>query len=109
MGDLTLECRVQAKEPKGRLRLELVRGGVPYRCEIDLSNGLVSLYRGTERIIRPVPSALQDTQPHRLVFANVDERLTLWIDGETPLMDGREYGDGSGKRPVPTEASVLPS
>src|SRR5205823_3285486 len=34
VGDLTLSMQLQVEAPKGQVRLELVRGGVPYRCEI---------------------------------------------------------------------------
>ena len=44
VGDLTLSCRVTVREPRGRLRLELIKAGLSNRCEIDLATGRATLF-----------------------------------------------------------------
>jgi signal peptidase I len=43
-----------------------------------------------------------------VAFANVDDRLTLWVDGKTPFGDGVAYSDGSGRHPAPTREDLDP-
>ena len=109
VGDLTLECRLESRSAAGTFRMELVEGGVPYRCEIDLATGLATLYRGDEPLGQPAPTEVKGPGTYDLAFANVDDRLTLWVDGRTPFGDGREYADGGGKRRTPTEADLRPA
>jgi signal peptidase I len=108
VGDLTLSFQVQPKAPQGKLRIELVEGGVPNRCEIDLATGLATLYHGETRLGEPAPTPLKDTSWHDVTFANVDDRLTLWVDGRTPFGDGLAYSDGSEAHPAPTKADLDP-
>ncbi len=108
VGDLTVSARVQAREAKGLLRLELIEGGVSNRCEIDLATGQARLFHGDQPLGQPVATALKDTSRHDVIFANVDDRLTLWVDGATPFGDGRAYGDGTTPQPVPTTADLAP-
>src|SRR5262249_20717851 len=42
VGDLTVSCRLDVRSSSGTFALELVRGGVPYRCEIDTATGLAT-------------------------------------------------------------------
>jgi signal peptidase I len=108
VGDLTVSARVQAGEAKGTLRLELVEGGVAHRCEIDLATGTARLYSGDRALGEPAATAVKDTSRHDVVFANVDDRLTLWVDGRTPFGAGVAYGDGTTPPPAPTAADLAP-
>jgi signal peptidase I len=89
VGDLTLSLAVTVSEPAGTLRLELVKAGVPYRCEIDLASGLARLFREDSALGPEAPTALGRPGTHEVAFANVDDRLTLWVDGALPFGDGR--------------------
>ena len=109
VGDLTIEFRIEVTSTSGRFRVELVRGGIPYRCEIDVATGQVQLYRGDQAIGSAVNSGVKGPGTHDLAFANVDGRLTLWVDGETPFGEGVIHDDGQGPRPVPTAADLDPA
>ncbi len=109
VGDLTLSGRVQAAQPKGLLRLKLVKGGVANRCEIDLATGQATLYHGGTPVGPPAATRLKDTHAHDVAFANVDGRLTLWVDGRTPFGDGRVYDDGTAESTAPTAADLDPA
>ena len=45
VGDLTVSMQLVVRRPAGRLRFELIKGGRPHRCEIDLASGLATLSR----------------------------------------------------------------
>jgi signal peptidase I len=108
VGDLTLSCKVEAASAKGLLRFELIRGGTPYRCEIDLASGQASLFEADKPLGSPQPSGIRPNTSHSVTFANVDGRLTLWVDGRTPFGDGVVYDEGSFPHPLPTKADLEP-
>jgi signal peptidase I len=108
VGDLTLSCRVEPTASSGLLRLELVRGGVTNRCEIDLATGMGSLHHGDTALGAPAQTGLKGNSVHDVTFANVDGRLTLWVDGALPFGDGLAYDDLSGSHPIPTGADLQP-
>jgi Signal peptidase, peptidase S26 len=91
VGDLTLALRLTVKERCGRLRLELVKAGISNRCEIDLASGEATLYHGNESVARIISTAILRAPTLELVFANVDDRLTLGVNGSLPFGDGVAY------------------
>jgi len=110
VGDLTLSLRATVFERAGQLRLELIKAGVSHRCEIDLSSGLARLFRGDSPLGPPAASSLNRPGTHDVVFANVDDRLTLWVDGALPFEDGRIFDSSGDSRTaaVPTAADLEP-
>jgi len=91
VGDLTLSLRLDIVEPGGLARLELIEAGISNRCEIDLATGEARLFHGDVQLGAPAATSIGVKGSHKLVFANVDDRLTLWVDGELPFGDGRDY------------------
>ena len=65
-----------------------------YRCEVDLATGRATLLRDDQPLGDPVPTAITKAGSYDLAFANVDGRLTLWVNKELPFGDGEAY-DGS--------------
>ncbi len=49
-----------------------------------------------------------DGREHDIAFANVDDRLTLWVDGHTPFGEGLTYDDGVESHAAPTEDDLSP-
>ncbi|WP_435007107.1 S26 family signal peptidase [Tundrisphaera lichenicola] len=109
VGDLTVSCRVDlaSVDPGGKLRLELVEAGVSNRCEVDLITGLATIYHG-ETKLGEAGTGLHGIGAHDVKFANVDDRLTLWIDGETPFSTGLIYDDGPEAPRGPTAKDLDP-
>ena len=118
VGDLTLSCEVDVLEPQGELLLELVEGERWYRCRIDLTTGTAALeYVDTSFNFDPIPvpgttdakTPLNEAGSYTVQFANVDDRLLLWIDGD--LMD---FGGGGDIPPItlsqrkPTRRDLAP-
>jgi signal peptidase I len=93
MSDLILECDAEVG-PSGEVTLELSRGPDRFQARFDLGSRKLSLFRLTngkqaERLgvtgVR-VPAGIA-----RLRFANVDERLTVWVNDRLPFGDGVPY------------------
>lgn len=108
VGDLTIEGRIdlQSAGAGAALRLELVEAGVANRCEVDLATGTATLYHG-ETNLGEAPTPLKGVGSHDVRFANVDDRLTLWVDGVTPFGEGLAYDD-PGAAYIPTAADLDP-
>jgi signal peptidase I len=109
VGDLTLSARLDVKATGGSVRFELIEGGVANRCEIDLTSGAARLLHG-DRALNPGqgPTAISGPGTYDLVFANVDNRLTLLVNGRPIFGDGLIYEDESGTHPAPTAADLSP-
>jgi signal peptidase I len=94
-GDLSGEWDVTTEPTTQELNLLLVEGGVEHHCDIDLATGVATatLVYNDQKV-----SAFQDAAggakdsiqgetsvraggKHRVQFANVDDALTLWVDG----------------------------
>jgi len=85
----------------------LVEAGVKNRCAIDLKTGVATLYHG-ETKLGEAPTRIAATSRYAVGFANVDDRLTLWVDGRTPFGDGLTYDDGPSASHAPTAADLDP-
>jgi signal peptidase I len=108
VGDLTLSCRLTVREPAGSLRLELIKAGTANRCEIDLASGAATLFHGADSVGPPASTGIARSGTYELVFANVDDRLTLWVNGELPFGDGITY-DSDPANAAPTPADLEPA
>jgi signal peptidase I len=94
VGDLILECEATVSQPTGDLVLELSKGVDRFRARWDLAAGTCTLIRvhdGKEETLDSKPSVLTTGTPHRLRLANVDDRLTVWVDSTLPFGDGVNY------------------
>ena len=116
VGDLTISgvVDIQKADANAALQLELVEGIRRYRCEIDVATGQAALSHTNELQPDGEPVSLGSattavTGPgrYRFTFANVDDRLNLWINGSLVAFDGHgEYKPSA--LPNPQEADLLP-
>ena len=107
VGDLTVSGQLEVTQPSGRVRFELVEGGVTNRCEVDLSTGKASMSHGESKL-GEATTPLVGVGSHQVEFANVDDRLTLWVDGETPFGDGLAYTDSPETSRAPDASDLSP-
>ena len=114
VGDLTLHCELTLQQlgPEAEVVLELCEGNYWYRCRIDPSTGIARLIEvnvqhglDLERELASAPTSMTGTGAWELSFANVDDRLCLWVDGD--LVDFGE--DASYKRDRLTGATAYDS
>ncbi|RIK82961.1 MAG: signal peptidase I [Planctomycetota bacterium] len=86
--DLAVECDVDVEEARGELALDLVEAGYHFRATINLGDGRVELTVVDGRTGKPLPwkasgqSGIDSAGSYNLRFANVDDQLLLWVDGE---------------------------
>lgn len=120
VGDLTISCEVDVLAPAGELVWELVEGERRYRCRVDLKTGLVSLSYVNDQLEKldgelvPLGDAESDMHSpgtYRVSFANVDDRLCVWINDR--LVRQVEFDPGSRYAPpslplAPTERDLSP-
>ncbi len=108
VGDLTISARVKAESATGTLRFELIEGGVSNRAEFDLAKESATLFHGEAELGKAVFNFRADSS-HDVVFANVDNRLTLWVDGVPVFDHGLTYEDPDpNKHPNPTLDDLNP-
>jgi signal peptidase I len=95
VSDLILECEVTIDKPQGELTLELSKGIDRFRARWDLATGMCTLLRvnddGEQKLENPKPTALNKKGTYRLRFANVDERLVVWVNNSLPFSNGVPY------------------
>lgn len=113
VGDLTVHATVEVLVPDGELTLELVEGARRYRCRIDLKTGRGQLQYQPEQgpddeKFQPAgddfDTGMNSKDEFELSFANVDDRLCLWIDGR--LLKELEFNEGS-KYPPPQQPVLV--
>jgi len=90
VGDLSLDARIDIQKLEGdapAIQLELVEGVRRYWCEFDLKSGQVQLLRNDELkgddsliALTSSPNGIRGIGRHDVCFANVDDRVCLWID-----------------------------
>ena len=80
--------------PQGQLIFDLSRGVDRFQARFDLASGQCSLIRITnerEQELDSKPTAITRAGKHRIRFANVDERLLVWVDNALPFGEGVNY------------------
>jgi signal peptidase I len=110
VGDLILECEVKVDRPEGRLIFDLSKGVDRFEARWDLSTGrctLVRLADNKEEELAAQETELKKPGTYELRFANVDERLTIWVNGKLPFGDGVTYKPP--KHPGPYEGDLKPA
>lgn len=82
VGDLAVECRLESRGEGGTVELDLVEGGVRHTCSLDLATGEATLTGGGPQGVRAAaPCGVRGRGRWRLLFANVDDELSLFVDG----------------------------
>jgi signal peptidase I len=98
--DLAIECQVAVERSMGTFALELSRGPERFKASFDLPTGVCTLFRLADgkkpQKLDSKPSPMQNKGTYRVRFANVDDRLIVWVNDQLVFGDGIEYT-------VPTE------
>ncbi len=90
VGDLLLECRVKVEKAEGDLVVELSKGLDRFQARWQLATGLCTLLRNGKELANQ-QTRLTKPGMYDLRFANVDRRLTVWVDNALPFEDGVAY------------------
>jgi signal peptidase I len=104
VGDLMLECRLAVTKAEGEFWLELSKGVDRFQARFDLKSGDCTLFRlgagGKLRQLQAAPTRVKQPGQYLLRLANVDERLTVWVDGDLPFGEGAAYDPPPGRGPT---------
>ena len=106
VGDLLLECEVDVKGDQGSVLLDLVKGGRHFGCQIDVATGQARLsIQGLPDWKPTASTAVRGPGVHKLLFANADRELRLWVDGQLVEFDvPTTYQDLGNERPQSDES-----
>jgi signal peptidase I len=119
VGDLALECTIDAQGDAGEMIFELRKGGRRFQCRIDLSTGQATLSISGDDMQAFHPSAVTSVRgkgEHHIRFSNCDNELQLWVDdhvvtfnGATAYDDlGNSQPDNNDREPVGIASLGLP-
>lgn len=87
VGDLIVEFTVQSSAARGELLVELVKGGKPFLCRLDLEKGTADLQLPGASAAPHSAAGLRAAGQHTVRLANVDQQLLLWLDGRLVPFD----------------------
>lgn len=108
VGDLCVTGRLEVLQPRGAFRVELVRAGRAFRCELDFERGSATLWEGDRRLTPPAPSGVTSAGSHEFEFINFDGRLIFCLDGKSLFGEGLTYRTEFEPGAAPTEADLSP-
>jgi signal peptidase I len=109
VGDLTLQTQLEIvrARPDAAIRLELIKAGKALRCTIDPASGAAVVSRGDDELAR-WETPIKGPGRYQIEFANVDDRVSLVVDGRPVGGEGVEF-DSKDPMPIPTEADLSPA
>jgi signal peptidase I len=88
VGDLMVEADVDVEAASGELLWDLVEGGRHFTCRIDLESGKATLTADNAPGYSPTAETpLNQAGKYHVAFANVDDQLLLWVDGDLISFD----------------------
>lgn len=110
--DLIVECKVEFAAATDKVTLELTKAGDKFQAVFD--GGVCRLFRVKAGTSDPQPIGSGAEQPtgigagaYKLRFANVDSRLTVWVDGKVlPFGPAADYPPPDKERFDKTTADV---
>lgn len=116
VGDLTLNASVDVTSTNSdsAIQIQLVEGPLTFNATIELQSGKVTLTAvetvnpaAEETLVATGQGPLMASGQHDVSFANVDDRLCLWIDHQLVEFD-QPTTYVSGDQPYPSEADLAP-
>jgi signal peptidase I len=95
VGDLMLECNLEVTKSEGEFWMELSRGVYRYRARWELASGMCTLYELRDGKMKQLGDAtatrVKAPGTYQIRFANIDARLTVWVDRQLPFDEGVAY------------------
>ena len=89
-----LECNLDVKKAQGELIFELSKSVYRYQARFNLVDGVCTLVRiadGKEEKLDSKATRVKGPGAYMVRFANIDARLTVWVDRELPFDEGFTY------------------
>lgn len=108
VGDLMIDCSVGVPAMQGMVWFELVEGLRIYRCELNLKEQTIKLYQNDVEL-QSAPSPIGKPGQWNVRFANFDDRLAVWVEGEPVFGDGVAVKPASAVEVGPREQDLQPA
>ena len=118
VGDLAMECDVEVESDSGTLGLDLVEGGVHFKCLIDVQTGKATLQTegddGNIQFDTPdgspptADTALKGQGTYNILYVQMDDMVYLRINNRYVQFNGASYTKKSNKRPIPRYSPTDP-
>ena len=110
VGDLAVEFALESRAAAGTLGIDLVEDGRRHRCLIDLATGVATLEIAGAAGGATGGTPVRGGGRHRLLFANVDDELSLFVDGRRIAFAGGTTWDETmgGRRDEPPPEEPQP-
>jgi len=91
--NLAVDCEAEIRGSSGQLTLAIVEAGHLLTCRIDVATGEATLaVEGLADFTAKAKTVVKGAGTYHLRFANVDDQLRLWVDGEPVEFAGKtEY------------------
>ena len=111
--DLALDSVIEVKSDSGELVLDVVKSGDHFYCTIDVATGIAKLRCDNENVnfvasdqpVSESPSAVTPIRgkgTYKVRYANVDDKLYLWVNEKVIQFDGpTEYENSLERFPIP--------
>ncbi len=104
VGDLAVECVLESTDGAGVVTLDLVEAGLRHACTIDLATGKATFSRAGA-VLATATTPVRGEGRWQILFANVDDEISLAIDGRRVTVDGettwtRSFREAAEARPV---------
>ena len=103
VGDLAVECRLETRSDTGRIAFDLVEAKARHRLEVDLADGRATVAVPGGDAAATAATPIRGRGSWTVLFANVDDELSLFVDGRRIAFDRST----AWARPLPTEAPAL--
>jgi signal peptidase I len=109
VGDLAVEFELQVSSDAGEVVLELIEGDDVHQCRIDVATGEALLQSsGPETFAPRARTAIKGPGIHKVMFANLDNQLFLWIDGDEVVFDtSTQFISTGSSRPSDQDLSPI--
>ena len=97
VGDLIVDGELDIESTSGTVLADLVKGGRHFKLAIDVATGQAVLsIEGLTDWKRTAQTSVRGPGKHRLMFANVDRQLMVWIDDKPVAFDQETTYDELG-------------
>ena len=107
VGDLILDCELDVQARTGEVSLDLVAAGRHFRATFNVSSGTVKLtIPGQDDWHRTAETSVRGAGTHRVMFANVDRQLLLWVDDKLVAFDEPTTYDVAGDDAPSSEGAI---
>jgi signal peptidase I len=95
VGDLALDCQLDVKNDKGAVILELVKGGLQFRCQIEIATGEAKLSVSDHpEITAKAKTDLRGPGTYKVRFSNADNQMLLWVNDKLATFDSETSYEG---------------